>query len=66
MRVPIIALCLPAILPSATWRGLVIAEENRCSDYAAGDYRYSRAIENAVVDSLGGVYSPDSGVWYAS
>ncbi len=66
MRALVIALYLAAVLPGQAWRGLVVAEENRCSDYSASDYRYSPSVENAVVASLGGVYSPYTGVWYHS
>ena len=48
------------------WRGLIIADENRCTEYAARDYRYSPTVENGIVDALGGVYSPYTGVWFES
>ena len=63
------ALALIAYASSAqtgVWRGLAIAEENRCAPYSASDYRYSPSVENGVVDSLGGVYSPYTGEWFAS
>ncbi len=66
MRILVIALCFPAILAGQTWRSLVIVPEKRCSDYSANDYRYSPSVENTVVESLGGVYSPYTGVWFAS
>ena len=58
------ALTLIACVSSAqtgVWRGLSIADENRCAPYSADDYRYSASVENGIVDSLGGVYSPYTG-----
>ena len=42
-----------------TWRGLVVAPENRCSPYVrARDYPYPQSIEQDIVDGLGRVYGP--------
>ena len=41
-----------------TWRGLTIAPEDRCSPYDADDYSYPQSVEDDIVSSLGGVYSP--------
>ncbi len=49
-----------------TWRGLVVAPENRCSAYSSGDYRYSQSVEDGLVAEYGGVYSPYTGQWFAS
>ena len=43
---------------TGTWRGLTVAQENRCSPYDAGDYSYSQSVEQRIVDQLGGVFSP--------
>ncbi len=40
------------------WRGLVVAEEQRCSPYTARDYRYPQSVEPRIADRLGGIYSP--------
>ena len=49
-----------------SWRGLVVAPEQRCSPYAADDYRYPQSVEDRIVDDLGGVYGPYTGRWFAS
>ena len=50
-----------------TWRGLVVAPENRCSPYdRKKDYRYSRARERKIVKRLGAVYSPYTKKCFAS
>ena len=49
-----------------SWRGLVIAPEQRCSPYDADDYRYPQSVEDRIVAELGGVYGPYTGRWFAS
>ena len=50
-----------------TWRGLVVAPEDRCSTYDADDYRYPQSVEQEIVDSMGGiVYGPYTGSWFDS
>lgn len=57
----------PAPLPSPTaapaqttgWRGLTVADEERCSPYDPGDYPYSQSVEPRIVAEIGGiVYRP--------
>ena len=48
------------------WRGLVVAPEAPCSPYDADDYRYPQSVELEIIRSLGGVYSPYTGRWFAS
>ena len=50
----------------ASWRGLVVAPEQRCAPYAADDYRYPQSVEDRIVAELGGVYAPYTGRWFAS
>ena len=50
----------------ATWNGLVVAPEVRCSPYDSRDYRYSQSVEDRIVRSLGGVYGPYTGRWFGS
>ena len=50
----------------SSWRGLVVAPEQRCSPYDADDYRYPQSVEDRIVDELGGVYGPYTGRWFAS
>ncbi len=65
--VPVLLLvAFPVVAQQGTWRGLVISEEQRCSEYSASDYRYSPRVENRIVDALGGAYSPYTGVWFDS
>ena len=56
----------PAPAQDATWNGLVVAPEARCSAYDSDDYRYSQAVEDRIVRSLGGVYGPYTGRWFRS
>ena len=49
-----------------SWRGLVVAPEQRCSPYDADDYRYPQSVEDRIVAELGGVYGPYTGRWFAS
>ncbi len=44
------------------WRGLAIAQEDRCAPYDRRDYAYnSRVLEPELVRELGGVYGPYTG-----
>ena len=43
---------------STVWRGIVIAEEHRCSPYTPEDYNYSQSVEDDIIARLGGIYSP--------
>lgn len=50
-----------------TWRGLVIAAENRCSPYDADNYRYSPSVEPDIVAAMGGIiYGPYSQLYFDS
>ena len=49
-----------------SWRGLVVAPEQRCSPYDADDYRYPQSVEDRIVAELGGVYGPYTERWFAS
>ena len=50
------------------WRGLVVAEENRCSPYRRKDYRYSQSLEKKIVNInlKGRIYSPYTGRFFYS
>lgn len=47
-----------ALAPTTTWRGLMVADENRCSSYDPDDYSYPQSVETDIVEQLGGIYSP--------
>ncbi len=50
-----------------TWRGLVVAPECRCSDYASDDYRYPQSVEHEIVEAMGGrIYGPYTGTCFTS
>ena len=51
---------------TSTWRGIVIADENRCSPYDSGDYSYPQSVEDDIIARLGGIYSPYTGECFAS
>ena len=59
------ALDLTTTRGSESWRGLVVAPEDRCSPYDSDDYRYSQSVEQRIVTSMGGiVYGPYTGRWF--
>ncbi len=49
-----------------SWRGLDVADEDRCADYSVGDYAYPQSVEDEIIASYGGVYSPYTGNWFDS
>ena len=50
-----------------TWRGLVIAPEDRCTPYDRDDYRYSQSVEAEIVAAMGGrIYGPYTGRHYSN
>ena len=52
---------------TVTWRGLVVAPENRCSPYdRKRDYPYLQSIEQDIVRHLGRVYGPYTDTCFAS
>ena len=56
----------PQSMPE-TWRGLIVAPENRCSPYSAEGYSYSQSVEGLIVESMGGlVYGPYTGTHFES
>ncbi len=62
-------LCLFTLSAGATdWRGLVVEDENRCSDYdKKSQYPYPQSVEDDIIASYGGkVYGPYTGKTYAS
>ncbi len=53
--------------PAVNWRGLTIADEDRCSPYDPDDYRYSQSVEEKIVKGLGGIiYGPYTGRYFAN
>ena len=66
------AVLLALVLASATaegqttWRGLVVAPEERCSAYRSDDYAYPQSLEEVIARDLGGVYSPYTGQCFAT
>ena len=40
-----------------TWRGLVVAAEVDCTDYAPANFRHSQSVEKKIADNLGGWWS---------
>ena len=54
----------PQALPG-TWRGLVVAPEERCSSYDSDDYPYSQSVERRIVEELNSlVYGPYTGTHF--
>lgn len=46
------------------WRGLVVAEEHRCSEYDRGDYAYDQDLEPLIAQNLRGWWSPYDGTQF--
>ena len=67
VRVAVLLLTAAAVVaiadePSgATWRGLVVAAEVECMDYASANFRHSPSVEQKIADNLGGWWSPYDG-----
>ena len=54
----------PQALPG-TWRGLLVAPEDRCSPYDSDDYPYSQSVENHIVEAMNGlIYGPYTGTHF--
>lgn len=49
-----------------TYRGIVVAEEYRCSDYDRSDYSYSQRVEDDIINAVGGIYGPYTGTCFAA
>ena len=50
-----------------TWRGLVVAPEERCAPYdRKWDYPYSQTVERLIVERLGMIYGPYTGTCFDS
>ena len=56
----------PTPIPEPTYRGLTIADEDRCSPYDPDDYRYPPSVEASIVENMGGItYGPYTGRHFA-
>ena len=57
----------PTEVGTDTWRGILVAPEQRCAPYDSDDYRYSQSVEQRIVAGMGGIiYGPYTGTWFAS
>ena len=61
----VFVLLLPTLLWADQWRGLVVAPENRCSEYARSDYPYPQSVELDIIER-DGLVSPYTGETFAS
>ena len=43
------------------WRGLTVAAEYRCAPYRSDEYAYPQAVEDDIIQRLGGLFSPYTG-----
>ena len=50
-----------ATAPSGEWRGVTVAAEHRCAPYRSDEYAYPQAVEDDIIQRLGGVFSPYTG-----
>ena len=57
---------IPVLVPSETWRGIVIAPEQRCSPYSSEDYSYPQSVEQEITDQIGQIYGPYTGMCFSS
>ena len=44
--------------PVERWRGLTVAAEHRCAPYRSDEYAYPQAVEDDIIQRLGGLFSP--------
>ena len=47
-----------ATAPAVEWRGLIVAGEHRCAPYRSDEYAYPQAVEDDIIQRLGGLFSP--------
>ena len=48
-------------------RGLIVADEDRCSPYSSEEYSYSPTVEERIVADMGGIiYGPYTGSYFSS
>ena len=58
---------IPSQTSTATWKGLVVAPENRCSPYDRDDYPYSQSVEQRIVAGMNDIiYGPYTGTYFSS
>ena len=51
----------------ASWNGIAIAPEHRCTPYRRNDYRYPQSVEAGIAASMGGrIYGPYTGRYFRS
>ena len=48
-------------LPVERWRGVTVAAEHRCAPYRSDEYAYPQAVEDDIIQRLGGIFSPYTG-----
>ena len=44
--------------PVERWRGLIVVAEHRCAPYRSDEYAYPQAVEDDIIQRLGGLFSP--------
>ena len=49
-----------------TWRGIVVAPEQRCSPYSSKNYPYPQSVERRIVGQIGKMYGPYTGKCFTS
>ena len=47
--------------PVERWRGVTVAAEHRCAPYRSDEYAYPQAVEDDIIQRLGGLFSPYTG-----
>ena len=47
--------------PVERWRGVTVAAEHRCAPYRSDEYAYPQAVEDDIIQRLGGIFSPYTG-----
>ena len=48
----------PPELPVERWRGVTVAAEQRCAPYHSDEHAYPQAVEDDIIQRLGGIFSP--------
>lgn len=58
--------CTEPAYAHETWRGLVVAPEDKCTPYEEEDYRYPQSLKQKLWLAIGAPYSPYTDMTYGS
>ena len=60
-----LAMLVCSVATAESWRGITVAEENRCSHYNRSDYSYPQSVELQIIEHMDNrIYGPYTGRTY--